>query len=261
MNTHAERRAVPFVSPPFEFGIQSYCFRNFSENAVVAQKVNALGLSHIELCSVHADFGRPESFRDIAAIYRAAGVSILSLGVQTFTGQDHEELWFQCAQLSGARHISAHFQIDSYLRAIPRVRNWCRQYGIQVGIHCHGGYLFGGQPDVLTHLLELGAPEVGLVIDTAWAMQIGPAQGNPVSWANRFAGRITGVHLKDFLFNQDGSWKEVIVGTGNLNLPKFLTALQSGGFNGMAVVEYEADSDDPSPALARCIASVRASHR
>ncbi len=249
------------MSPPFEFGIQSYCFRTFPENAIVAQKVKALGLSQIELCSVHADFGRPEAFAEITAIYRQAGVSIVSLGVQTFTGQDYEERWFQCARIAGARHISAHFQIDSYLRAIPRVREWSRHYGIQVGIHCHGGYMFGGQPDVLTHLLALGAPEVGLVIDTAWAMQIGPEHGNPVAWANRFAGRITSVHLKDFVFNRDGSWKEAIIGTGNLNLPEFLGALHAGGFNGITVLEYEGDAHDPSPAIGRCIDSIRTSQR
>lgn len=241
-----------------DFGVQSYCFRHFKDNATVAQKVRGIGLDKIELCGVHADFNQPENFPAIVDIYKKEGVSIISLGVQTFNGDDIEKSWFECAKIAGAKHISAHFRIDTYLRAIPRVRAWCREYGIKVGIHCHGGYMFGGQPDVLRHLIGLGTPEIGLFIDTAWCLQIGPNQGKPVEWAKEFAGRITGVHYKDFVFEPNGQWKDVIVGTGNLDLPAFVKALDDGGFDGVAVIEYEADVENPDPALKRCVESMRA---
>jgi sugar phosphate isomerase/epimerase len=246
------------MSPSISFGVQSYCFRAFKDNAVIAEKVRAIGLDRIEICGVHADLTQPEEFAKVVAIYRQAGVSIISIGVQTFTGDDTERVWFECAAKAGARHISCHFKIDSYLTAIPKVRRWSREFGIRVGIHCHGGYTFGGQPDVLTYLLELGGPEIGLCIDTAWALQIGPYLGKPVEWAKKFQGQIYGVHFKDFLFEANGQWKDVIVGTGNLDLPAFTRALSEGGFNGMAVVEYEGDVDNPDPALKRCVASMRA---
>lgn len=241
-----------------DFGVQSYCFRHFKDNATVAQKVRGIGLDKIELCAVHADFNQPENFQQVVDIYKKEGVSIISLGVQTFNGDEIEKSWFECAKIAGAKHISAHFRIDTYLRAIPRVREWCREYGIKVGIHCHGGYMFGGQPDVLRHLVALGTPEIGLFIDTAWCLQIGPWLGKPVEWAKEFAGRITGVHYKDFVFEQNGGWKDVIVGTGNLDLPAFVKALDEGGFDGVAVIEYEADVENPDPALKRCVESMRA---
>ncbi len=244
-------------SSTIDFGVQSYCLRHFKENATVAAKVRAIGLDKIELCAVHADFNQPEAFREVLQTYQKAGVSILSLGVQTFCGDDHERAWFECAALAGAKHISAHFTVDTFARAIPRVREWSREFGIRVGIHCHGGYCFGGQTDVLDYLLSLGTPEIGLCIDTAWAMQIGPHSGNPIEWAKRYAGRIYGVHFKDFIFERDGGWQDVIVGSGNLDLPGFATALTEGGFDGMAVIEYEADVENPEPALERCIASMR----
>jgi sugar phosphate isomerase/epimerase len=80
---------------------------------------------------------------------------------------------------------------------------------------------FCGPPDVLAHLIKLGEGEFGLVLDTAWAMQIGPTHGNPVDWVQRFAGHITGLHLKDFVFNRDGSWTEMVVGDGNFNYVSF----------------------------------------
>lgn len=241
-----------------DFGVQSYCFRQCKDNAVLAGKVRAIGLDKLEICGVHADFSQPEAFRDIVAVYRAAGVSIVSLGVQTFEGNDAERKWFECAAAAGARHISAHFRVDSFARAIPKVRAWSREFGVRVGIHCHGGYMFGGQPDVLRYLIDLGTPEIGLCIDTAWAMQIGPMRGQPVEWVRQFAGQITGIHYKDFVFSANGQWKDVVVGTGNLDLPAFVQALDESGFDGVAVIEYEGDADNPEPALKRCVESMRA---
>jgi len=242
---------------PLDFGVQSFCFRNFKDNSTVAKKVRGIGLDKIEVCGIHADFSKPDAFLEVVDTYRKEGVSIVSIGVQTFEGNGGERAWFECAAAAGAKHISAHFKIENFLTAIPKVRAWSREFGIQVGIHCHGGYMFGGQPDVLRYLLALGGPEIGLCIDTAWCMQIGAWHGKPVEWAKEFAGKITGIHYKDFLFEKDGSWKDVVVGTGNLNLPAFVDALTEGGFDGMAVIEYEADPENPDPALKECVESMR----
>ena len=170
----------------------------------------------------------------------------------------YKRQWFECAAAAGAKHISAHFKVDTFQTAIPKVKQWCEEFGIKVGLHCHGGYMFGGSPDVIEHILELGAPHIGLCIDTAWAMQIGPVQGKPVEWAEKYAGRIYGVHYKDFTFGNDGMWTDVVVGKGNLPLKSFVTALEVGGFDGMAIIEYEGDVENPVPALKECVDSMRA---
>lgn len=242
-----------------DFGVQSYCFRHFPDNAVVAGKVRGIGLDKIELCAVHADFNDPDGFAEVAKIYREEGVEIISIGVQTFTGDDQEKSFFECAARVGARHLSAHVSVASHVTAIAKLQQWSREFSVKIGLHCHGGYMFGGAPDVLRYLIDLGAPEVGLCIDTAWAMQIGPRAGDPVKWAKDFAGHIHGVHFKDFVFGRDGMWEDVIVGTGNLDLPAFVDALHAGGFSGMAVIEYEADVTAPDAALKACVESMRAS--
>jgi sugar phosphate isomerase/epimerase len=243
--------------PALDFGVQSYCFRHFPDNATVAAKVRETGLDKIEVCGVHADFDRPEKFGEVVETYRDAGVSIVSIGVQTFGGEDRERAWFECAALAGAKHISAHFKVDSFPHAIEKVRAWSREFGIRVGIHPHGGYMFGGQPDVIEHLLSLGSPEVGLCLDTAWVLQIGPHGGNPVEWVRKFPKSIYGLHYKDYVFGRDASWSDVVVGEGNLDLPGLLKALDDTGFDGMAVLEYEADIENPVPALRRCVESMR----
>jgi len=244
-------------SPARPFAVQSYCFRNFKDNAEIARMVRAIGLERVELCGLHADFNDLGKAAEVARVYAAEGVSIVSIGVQTFVGAPGERVWFEWARAVGAGHISAHFQVESFATAVPQVREWAREFGMKVGIHTHGGYQFGGSPDVIGHLIALGAPEVGLCMDTAWVMQIGPHRGNPVQWAADFAGHHHGVHFKDFVFAPNGQWRDVVVGEGGLDLPAFLAVLDAGGYDGISVIEYEADPDDPVPALTRCVEAMQ----
>lgn len=244
------------VSAARDFGVQSYCFRNFKDNATLAQKIKEIGVDKTELCAIHADFNKPETLPEIVKTHSSAGVKIVSLGVQTFVGDtDVERNWFECAKIAGAKYISAHFRVDSFTTAVPSTAKLAEEYGIKIAIHCHGGYMFGGSQDVLDYMLKIGGPSIGLNIDTAWCMQ---AAGKPVEWAKKYAGRIYGVHYKDFVFDRSGKWSDVVVGTGNLDLPAFVKELENGGFEGFAVIEYEADPENPVPALKECVQKMRA---
>jgi len=245
------------MSKALDFGVQSYCFREFKNNADVAAKVREIGVDKVEICGIHADFHKPAAFKDVVQTYRGAGVSIVSLGVETLSGKENERDVFECAALAGAKHISVHFQVDTFPDAIKKTQKLSDEFGVRVGIHCHGGYQFGGQPDVLDYLIKLGSPQIGLCIDTAWCIQIGPYLGKPVEWVKRYAGNIYGIHYKDFAFERNGQWVDTVVGQGNLDLPAFIQALDANGFDGMAVIEYEGDVKNPVPALKNCVEAVR----
>ena len=64
-------------------------------------------------------------------------------------------------------------------------------------------------------------------------------------------------HYKDFTFNPNGEWNDVIVGEGALDLPGLVDALQENGFNGVALLEYEGDVENPVPALTKCVSRMR----
>ncbi|MDR0534533.1 MAG: sugar phosphate isomerase/epimerase [Verrucomicrobiales bacterium] len=240
-----------------DFGVQSWCFRHFKDNPTVAKLVRDIGLRSTELCSAYADFHKPSEFGSIVKTYRDAGVEICSLGVLTLKGEPNERDFFECASIAGAKHISVHFQVDTFPQAIKQAQKFCDEFGIKVGIHCHGGYMFGGQPDVMDYLVKLGAPQIGVCIDTAWCIQIGPWLGKPLEWVKRYAGHIHGIHFKDFVFDRNGQWTDVVVGEGNLDLPAFVAALKENGFNGMSVIEYEGDVENPVPALKNCVEAMR----
>jgi sugar phosphate isomerase/epimerase len=242
-------------SPARNIGVQSYCFRNFKDNREVCRLVKQIGVDAVELCGVHADFNNPDAFTQIAALYTEAGIRIESLGVQTFVGDlQKERNWFECAQIAGAELISAHFTLPTFTTAIPQVVKLCDEFGVRIGIHNHGGYNFAGSPDVLDHLLKIGGKNIGITLDTAWCMQIGPYKGDPIKWIKEyFPGRIYGLHYKDFLFDPRAQWSDQVVGTGNLDLPRVVAALEETNFDGPVFIEYEADPTNPTPALTKCV--------
>jgi len=238
-------------------GVQSYCFRNFKDNASVASKVREIGLERVEVCRVHADFHDTKSWKEAVRVYQDHGISIVSIGVETFDGESRDEAIFESAKAAGASHISCHFKVGTYAKAIAQVRSWSESYGIEVGIHSHGGYMFGGSPDVMDHLIALGSPQIGLCMDTAWVMQIGPRQGDPIEWTRRYAKSLKAIHFKDFTFDRNGQWRDTVVGEGTLDLPKLLSELDAIHFSGVSILEYEADPENPVPALTECVDRMR----
>ncbi|MCH2114342.1 MAG: sugar phosphate isomerase/epimerase [Pirellulales bacterium] len=235
--------------------VQSFCFRDFKDNAEVADKVNAIGLSRIELCAVHADFTDESTFDTVIDTYRRAEVQIVGIGVQPFNNDlENERKFFEFAHRAGVRVISADFSVDSVPDAYRTAEKLAEQFDMRLAIHNHGGRHWLGCATMLGHVLEQTSDRIGLMLDTAWALDSGE---DPVELTERFSDRIYGVHIKDFVFDQARKPKDVVVGQGNLDLPGLIKALQSIHFQGAPILEYEGDLQNPVPALTECVREIR----
>ena len=236
-------------------GVQSYCFRGFKDNAKVASLVREIGVNKIELCGVHIDFNNEALFDDVIATYRAAGVEIVSIGVQGFNADEaNEKHWFEFARRAGAKFISAHFEPGTIPEAYRIVEKLAEKYDIRVGIHNHGGRHWLGCAQTLAWVFDNTSERIGLTLDTAWALDSGE---NPVEMAERFGKRLYGLHLKDFTFDRARKPQDVVVGTGNLDLPGLFKVAAKVNFDGFVVIEYEGDVDNPVPALTQCVKQIK----
>jgi len=238
-------------------GVQSYCFRAIKGNAGVAEAVKRVGLDKVELCAAHVKFGEVEQHAPAIETYRAAGVAIQSIGVEGM-GDDEAEnrKRFEFAKAAGCRHISINFNPGTFEAAHPIVQKLAEEYDIRCGIHNHGGHHWLGNMQALGYVFAKAGDRIGLCLDTAWALN---ARQDPVKMAEAFADRLFAVHLKDFVFHHpDGKHEDVVVGTGNLDLPGLLSTLEKVGFAGELISEYEGDVEDPVPSVARCIEAIRA---
>jgi len=106
---------------------------------------------------------------------------------------------------------------------------------------------------MLKYIFDRTSPRIGLHLDTAWAID---AKHNPVQMVEQFAPRMMGVHVKDFVYSPKREPKDVIIGEGNLDLPKFMQTLKQINFSGPLVIEYEGDVENPVPALKQCVAAL-----
>jgi len=240
-----------------DFGVQSYCFRSIKDNQAVADAVKQIGLNKIEVCGVHADFSKPETFDSVIKTYTDAGVAIQSIGVEGMNGDEAEmRKRFDFAKAAGLKHVSINFNPDTFAKAHPIVQKLAVEYDVRCGIHNHGGYHWLGNSQMLTWVFSQVGDRIGLNLDTAWALN---ARQNPVEMAEKFADRLFAIHLKDFKFRApDGQHEDVVVGTGNLDLSAFAAKCKEIGFDGEAILEYEGDVDNPIPTLSKCVEAIRA---
>lgn len=237
-------------------GVQSYCFRGFKNNQEVASLTKKCGLSKIELCGVHADFTDEKTFDGIISLYSKGGVDIVSIGVQAFKNDEAAEiLFFEFAKKAGATVITADFAVDSVPGSFRTAEKLADRYDIRIAIHNHGGTHWLGSSTMLRNVFSNTSERIGLCLDTAWALDSGE---NPIAMAEAFSKRLYGVHIKDFVFDRAGKPEDIVVGRGNLELKKFMATLREADFDGVCVLEYEGDVDNPAPALTQCVAAVRA---
>ena len=240
-------------------GVESYCYRGFTDNAKTAELVKQTGLDRVEICGVHVDFADESAFEGVIQTYKDAGIDIVGVAVCEFSNDEaRERKYFELAKRCGARYVAADFVVDTAPGAFRTAQKLADEYDINVSIHNHGGWHWLGNSQMLANVFNSTSSRIGLCLDTAWAMC---AQEDPIAMVERFADRLHAVHIKDFIFDRAGKHKDVVVGTGNLDLCKLYETLKKIDFAGQAVLEYEGDVDDPVPALSQCVEAIRVKMR
>lgn len=242
---------------PMKIAVQSYCYRDFKALPDLIAQVRATGLDATELCAVHANFGDASTHAATIEAFKTGGIRIAAVGVESMTGVEaNDRPRFEFCKTAGVPNLSISFGpelLDDDSAGLKRLDAMAAEYGIKVGIHNHGGYDWLGTDRILAHVFKQ-TKHLGLHMDTAWAID---AKQDPTKWVERFADRLVGVHVKDFLYNERRQWRDVVIGTGILDLPAFVAKLKSVGFDGPLVIEYEGDATNPVPALRECVAKLK----
>ncbi len=237
-----------------EIGLQTWCFGHFKNGDEIAC-IKECGVSTVELSHAHVDVSNEASADKTIARYKAAGLKIVGLGVQGIANdREKEEKSFRFVQRVGAKFMSVDFRGPIIAECAASAQRMADQYGIRLAIHNHGRGHRLGSSWALQEVFDRTGPQIGLCLDTAWALDAGE---NPVAMVERFGSRLYGIHFKDFVFDRAGRSHDVVTGTGNLDLVLMRDALRKVNFNGYAVIEYEGDVENPLPAVKKCVQAVR----
>jgi sugar phosphate isomerase/epimerase len=231
-------------------GVQSYCFREFANEQIIGM-LKECGLDTIELFRKHA--GLDERREDeVIRLYRDHGIAISSFGINPYPNNEAViRPYFEFAKKAGIRYLGASPSPDSF----ELLERLCEEYKIGIAIHNHGRKdKTYGTVEQLEQALAQTSDRIGLCLDTAWLLDV---SADPVETLRKFAGRVYGVHLKDYTFDSDGNRHEQIIGRGGLRLREFLHLLLETGFAGYVSIEYEADAQNPLDGIRQCIEAVK----
>ena len=237
----------------FKLGIQSFCFRTFTTIPDLANALEAAGLRYVELWPRHLSWeDAPERVDEAVALLGDRGITVSSCGTVRF---GNDEATARAALGFAQRLGLSAITVDLLPEELAMAERLGQEYGVLLALHNHGRNHRWGRPDQLDGAFGKAGPGIGLCLDTAWWLDVG---GDPVAAVERYGQRLYGVHLKDFVFDQEGHHQDVIIGTGGLDLPAFLARLDDAGFRGYLSIEYEGDKDDPLPAVQECVRVIQA---
>ncbi len=236
----------------FRLGVQSYCFRKFPSLDGLIDCLKKMELSFVELWPGHQSFeDDPADIRQALDTFARADIRLDAYGVVGLGSDEAKDRrCFELCREAGLRSFSGDARGD----ALQRVDRLCEEYGVNVALHNHGREHALGRYDQLQAELDRTSPRVGVCLDTAWALDAGE---DPLEGVDRFKDRLYGVHLKDFTFDDEGKPRDVIVGSGGLDLPGFLKRLDAVSYSGYLSLEFEGDPEDPLPAVSECVRVIK----
>ncbi len=243
-------RSTRIDSFPFQFGVASYTFREFSLDQTIAF-TKRLGFTSLALKSMHLPLdSTPEAIKAAAQKVRDAGLDLYGAGVIYMKTEAEVNQAFEYAKLAGMKMIVGVPNHD----LLPLCDKKVKEYDIIMAIHNHGpgDNLYRSPKDVYEKVKGLDK-RMGLCIDIGHVVRIGE---DPAMWAEKFKDRLYDIHLKDEdKAQEDGAPLEI--GRGVTDIPAFLKTIIKIGYTGTMSLEYEKDGKDPLAGAAESIGYVR----
>jgi len=236
---------------PFELGIASYTFREFSLEETIAMTTR-LGISKLCLKSMHMPLDlNKKDIKSRAAKVNEAGLDLYGGGVIYMKNIAEVDGAFAYAASAGMNLIVGvpeHELLDHCNQKV-------KETGIKLAIHNHGpGDKLYPSPESAYKLIQDMDPGMGLCVDIGHTVRIGM---DPIEDTRKYIGRVHDIHIKDVDKN-DSSGKPLEIGRGIINIPGFLKMLLEENYSKVVSFEYEKDGKDPLPGLAESVGYVRA---
>ena len=235
---------------PFQLGIASYTFREFSLEETI-KMTQRLEIPNLCLKSMHLPLElTPEEIKAEAAKVRAGGINLYGGGViymNTLKDVDHAFAYAANAGMKIIVGVPEHNMLEYCNKKVKKT-------GINLAIHNHGpGDDKYPTPESAYKLIKDMDPGMGLCVDIGHTVRIGE---DPIRDTTRFMDRVHDIHIKDE-DKAEASGKTCEIGRGIINIPGFLEMLLKENYSKVISFEFEKDDKDPLAGLAESIGYVR----
>jgi sugar phosphate isomerase/epimerase len=132
---------------------------------------------------------------------------------------------------------------EQFPQLIVELNGYAKEFathGIQFGYHNHAFEFQMLNDKSIYELIFVEGPDLYAEPDTHWIQRGG---GDPASWIRKLKGRVPAVHLKDYIWRDDGP-QFAEVGHGNLNWERIFESCAYSG-----VDYYIVEQDQPTPGV------------
>jgi inosose dehydratase len=245
-----EPETIPGREVPFDLGIASYTFKEFSLEKTI-EMTKRLGIKKLCLKSMHLPLElSEEEITSEARKVRDAGIDLYGAGVIYMTSIEEVDRAFDYAKTAGMQVIVGvpEHELLSYCN------KQVKKTGIKLAIHNHGpGDEKYPSPESAYKLVREMDPGMGLCVDIGHTLRIGE---DPIEQTAKFMDRVHDIHIKDE-DKADPSGETCEMGRGVIDIPGFLKMLLEQGYSNVVSFEYEKDPNDPLAGLAESIGYAR----
>jgi len=234
----------------FELGLASYTLRKFKLDETLAM-TQRVGLKYICFKSFHLPLdSTPAEIEAVAAKVKKVGIELYGGGVIYMNNEAEVHRAFDYAKTARMKVIIGAPKPE----LLPLVNKKVREHDIKLAIHNHGpGDKVYPTPGSAYERIKDLDKRIGLCNDIGHTLRAGV---DPSVSAEKFADRLLDVHIKD-VSAATAKGREVEVGRGVIDIPKFIRTLLKIRYSGIVAFEYEKDADDPLAGLAESVGYVR----
>ncbi len=229
-------------------GVQSYSFRDRSLDEAI-QAMREIGLSECELWDGHLKTraGEPADLKVVAKKFKDAGITLSAFSYAFRDNQSDAEIenGFRMARALGVKIITSSANVS----VTPRVVRFAEKYKITVGMHGHSKI---DDPN------EFATPEsfekamkqskyIGVNLDIGHFLAGG---FDPVAFTEKWASRMTIVHLKD---RKKNLGPNMPFGEGDTPVKEVLQLMKRKKYKFPANIEYEYKGADTVAEVRKCL--------
>lgn len=231
------------VSPEWQLGIALYTFHTYSfpEQLELARQAGVKNVEGFTFAGTGKDFKdsmlsqlSDVSLLKLKAIAKGKGLNIVSFYIgagNTVAGWKRQ---FEIAQLFGAKYVTTEPPKEMW----DSIDSLADVFKMKVAIHNHWkGTSDYWTPEAVLEAVK-GHPNFGACADIGhW-----PKSGiNPVDGLKKLKGHIVAIHLKDIAAYNNDKLKDVVIGTGVIDMKAVFKTLQRQGFKGYVNIERDVE--------------------
>ena len=235
-----------------KIGAQLYTVRDYTKNlddfAETRKKVADIGYTTVQVsgtCAFEADWLKEQ-------LDKTGLTCAITHTNQTRVAEDTEAVIaehkvFGCDYIGlGSIPWELHINpagLDAFVEMYAEAAKKICAAGMKLMYHNHGFEFTKANGVTFLERLARAFPaeELGFTLDSYWVQYGG---GDPAQFAEKLAGRIDCVHVKDMQFINN-TQQMAYIGEGNINFDRFLSACEAGGTKYVLVEQDDCQNRDP----------------